>query len=299
MEGARLWDRSRTKEGNVTQIVSADLLNLPKHNLSVEDSSPTAHAERNPLQQEHSLDEVEAISAHLKSSLEDVVVAIFEQVRSAALVAQDPVSDAESQQPLRVRWVEAYFPFTSPSWELEVLWQGDWLEILGCGVVKQSILAHAGVSNKLGWAFGVGLERLAMLLYSIPDIRLFWSKDERFTSQFAADQPTKRFVPFSRYPSCPRDVAFWVGGTNTSAGSNIVANIHENDVMQVVRDVGGDLVEYVKLVDDFRHRKTGRRSFCYNINYRSLERVISREEANGLHRDVCKQLEERLGVELR
>ena len=110
-----------------------------------------SHAERNPLQQSHSAEEVEAIAAHLKRSLEDVVVAIFTAAKGAAAAAAGDTAPAD--EPLKVRWVEAYFPFTSPSWELEVFWQGDWLEVLGSGIVQQSILNNAGVSNKVGWAF--------------------------------------------------------------------------------------------------------------------------------------------------
>lgn len=57
------------------------------------------------------------------------------------------------------------------------------MEVLGCGVTEQEILKRNGVSNNVAWAFGLGLERLAMVLFDIPDIRLFWSNDERFTSQ--------------------------------------------------------------------------------------------------------------------
>lgn len=64
-----------------------------------------------------------------------------------------------------------------------MLCQEKWLEVLGCGVTEQEILKRSGNSNNVAWAFGLGLERLAMVLFDIPDIRLFWTTDERFTSQ--------------------------------------------------------------------------------------------------------------------
>jgi phenylalanyl-tRNA synthetase alpha chain len=203
-------------------------------------------------------------------------------------------------EPLKVRWVEAYFPFTSPSWELEVFWQGDWLEILGCGVVKQELLINSDVPNRVGWAFGLGLERIAMLLFNIPDIRLFWSKDERFLSQFKAGQIT-RFEPFSKHPACYKDVAFWLPSTAASGGSAAggAVPVHENDIMEIVRGIGGDLVEDVRLIDEFTHPKTSRRSMCYRINYRSLERTLTNEETNDLHEGVRQKLVDQLGVELR
>lgn len=69
------------------------------------------------------------------------------------------------------RWVDAYFPFTEPSFELEIFFEGDWLEVLGCGITQQSILDGNGNAGNTAWAFGLGLERLAMVLYDIPDIR--------------------------------------------------------------------------------------------------------------------------------
>lgn len=86
--------------------------------------------------------------------------------------------------PVTMRWVDCYFPFTHPSWELEILFQDEWLEVLGCGVIEQRIVDQAGAVGRVGWAFGLGLERLAMVLFGIPDIRLFWSEDDRFISQF-------------------------------------------------------------------------------------------------------------------
>jgi phenylalanyl-tRNA synthetase alpha chain len=80
-----------------------------------------------------------------------------------------------------------------------------------------------------------------MILYSIPDIRLFWSTDERFLSQFK-DQEITTFQPYSKYPSCFKDVSFW-----TEQG----ATIHENDFCDLVRDVAGDVVEDVKKVGCF------------------------------------------------
>ncbi|KAI9879426.1 MAG: hypothetical protein M1830_008557 [Pleopsidium flavum] len=303
MEGARMWDRKKVPGGDVAKAVWQDLESLPKHDMHVEDPNPTIHPERNPLQAEHhNVEEVEAIAAHLKKSLEGVVVEIFSKARQAAIAAGD--TSVASEEPLRVRWIEAYFPFTSPSWELEVFWQDDWLELLGCGVVKQDLFIDSGVPDQLGWAFGVGLERVAMLLFSIPDIRLFWSQDPRFLSQFSSS-PSKaisRFVPFSKYPTCYKDVAFWLRSSSNSAGGGLRSNsqdFHENDVMEIVRDVGGDLVEDVKLVDDFTHPKTGRKSLCYRINYRSLERTLKNEEANELHELVRSRLVEKMGVELR
>lgn len=327
MEGARTWDRAAAKASgkSLADIIWADVDKIPKHDVVVEDPNPTIHAERNPLQKGHDEDVVEAIAAHLKRSLEDMVITIFNAAASAS-----PAESKDAPEPLKIRWVEAYFPFTSPSWELEVWWQGEWLEVLGSGIVSQPILNNAGVPDRVGWAFGIGLERIAMLLYGIPDIRLFWSKDTRFLSQFSEKGEIKRFVPFSKFPACFKDVSFWLAPAKSAAGgagaasssppssppsspgsstdSTIVPpaapapptpSFHENDVMEIAREVGGDLIEDVRLVDEFSHPKTGRKSLCYRVNYRSLERTLTNEETNALHEKLRGLLIERLGVEMR
>lgn len=298
-----MWDRGKVANGDIVKAVYDDLARLPKHSMKVEDPNPPYHTERNPLQVGyHSGEEAEAIAAHLKRSLELVVAEIFSRARAAVT----PESHDSTTEPLRVRWIEAYFPFTSPSWELEIFWQEDWLEVLGCGVVRQEIFNSANVPTQLGWAFGIGLERIAMLLFEIPDIRLFWSDDKRFLCQFEGLSQDlaglKRFVPFSKYPACYKDVAFWLHSPSSSAGGGSQVNsrdFHENDVMEIVREVGGNKVEDVRMVDEFTHPKTGRKSLCYRINYRSLEATLTNEEANEYHKLVEKALVEKLGVELR
>ena len=64
---------------------------------------------------------------------------------------------------------------------------GKWMEVAGCGIMEQELIHNAGVEGKAGWAFGIGMERLAMMLYKVPDIRCFWSEDPGFKNQFVTD----------------------------------------------------------------------------------------------------------------
>jgi phenylalanyl-tRNA synthetase alpha chain len=106
--------------------------------------------------------------AHLKAVLHQFVEAYFE--RKAEL-----------------RFRPSYFPFTEPSAEVDVLWGADkWLEILGCGMVHPNVLESAGIDAEkyTGYAFGMGVERLAMLRYGVTDLRTFFENDLRFLQQF-------------------------------------------------------------------------------------------------------------------
>lgn len=86
-----------------------------------------------------------------------------------------------------VRFRPSYFPFTEPSAEVDVLDEsGRWLEVLGCGMVHPQVLTNAGIDPEkyTGYAFGMGVERLAMLRYGVHDIRLLFENDLRFLRQF-------------------------------------------------------------------------------------------------------------------
>jgi phenylalanyl-tRNA synthetase alpha chain len=93
---------------------------------------------------------------------------------------------------LDVRLRPSYFPFTEPSAEVDVRWRnpdgspGRWLEVLGCGMVHPNVLTHCGVDSEIytGYAFGLGVERFAMLRYQVNDLRLFFENDLNFLRQF-------------------------------------------------------------------------------------------------------------------
>jgi phenylalanyl-tRNA synthetase alpha chain len=106
--------------------------------------------------------------AHLKAVLHQFIEAFFER-------------DAE------LRFRPSYFPFTEPSAEMDVSWgDGRWIEVLGCGMVHPNVLDAAGVDSEkyTGYAFGMGVERLAMLRYGVTDLRTFFENDLRFLRQF-------------------------------------------------------------------------------------------------------------------
>ena len=87
---------------------------------------------------------------------------------------------------LPVRFRPSYFPFTEPSAEVDVQWQGQWLEVLGCGMIDPNVLQAVGYDPDVytGFAAGLGVERLAMVQHQIDDIRRLYSSDLRFLRQF-------------------------------------------------------------------------------------------------------------------
>ncbi len=87
---------------------------------------------------------------------------------------------------VEVRFRGSYFPFTEPSMEVDVFFRGKWLEVLGCGMVDPNVLTMAGIDPKKysGFAAGFGVERFAMVIHQISDIRNFYNGDKRFLEQF-------------------------------------------------------------------------------------------------------------------
>lgn len=87
---------------------------------------------------------------------------------------------------LPVRFRASYFPFTEPSAEVDVQWQGQWLEVMGCGMVDPNVLKAVGYDPEVytGFAAGLGIERFAMVLHQIDDVRRFYTNDLRFLRQF-------------------------------------------------------------------------------------------------------------------
>ncbi|CCE86494.1 Piso0_004989 [Millerozyma farinosa CBS 7064] len=286
MEGARLWS---SNDKDLEEKIIADINAIPETGLIVEDPFRETPSNVNNPKQEYMTDrQVQLVSVHLKKTVEFMVHRVFEAAKKAAKAAGS--TEAYLNEPLKVRWVEAYFPWTSPSWEIEVWWKGEWLECCGCGVVQQQVLLNSGLgSDKLGWAFGVGLDRIAMILFGIPDIRLFWTLDERFSKQFSSGNITI-FKPYSKFPGIKRDTSFWINETSP---------LHVNEVMETVRNHGGDLVENVSLVDEFTHPKTGKQSQCYRINYQSMDRNLTNDEVNEIHKAVENDLVNYFNVTIR
>ena len=96
------------------------------------------------------------------------------------------------ERDLQVRFRPSYFPFTEPSIEVDIGYQGEdgeqkWLEVLGCGMVHPKVFEHSGIDTEkyTGFAFGMGVERLAMLRYGVKDLRMFFENDLRFLAQFS------------------------------------------------------------------------------------------------------------------
>ncbi len=86
----------------------------------------------------------------------------------------------------KVRFRPSYFPFTEPSAEMDISWKNGWLEILGSGLVDPNVLKNCNIDPEKysGFAFGMGIERIAMIKYGINDLRLFSENDKRFLNQF-------------------------------------------------------------------------------------------------------------------
>merc|ERR1712059_169040 len=121
--------------------------------------------------------------------------------------------------------------------------------------------------------------------------RLFWSKDSGFLNQFQTASPDTKVVyrNISKCPQCINDISFWLPkGSEKDMFS-------ANDFYDLVRDIGGDKVEQVKLFDSFFHPKRGLKSQSYRIVYRDMSRPLTKEEANVIHAEIEKTAVGRLG----
>src|SRR3989344_1334558 len=191
---------------------------------------------------------------------------------------------------LKYRFNPDKFPYTDPSLEMEADVAGKWVEMLGSGVVMPKVLDNLGVDSREwnGWAFGSGLERLAPLRIGLPDIRLLWSKDPRVTRQLKLGNIYKEV---SKYPPITRDISFVVPSAFVP-----------NDYFDLIRDIGGELVEEVSLLDKYENPDKfgpGKLSYTYRIIYRSNERTLTVKEIEPIQDKVVTETKRQFGAEVR
>lgn len=192
---------------------------------------------------------------------------------------------------VKYQFVEETFPFTHPSIEVEVEINGKWVEVVGSGVVKGKVLENLGVdpNEYNGWAFGFGLERLAIISTELPDIRLLWSEDERVKKQLKLGTI---FKEVSKFPPVTRDISFIVEKANYSP----------NDYFDLVRDVVGDMAEEMALIDEYENEAkfgAGKKSYAYRITYRALDRTLTDTEVNEMHKKMEEETKRVFGGEVR
>lgn len=191
---------------------------------------------------------------------------------------------------VKYRFNEDKFPYTDPSLEMEIEVNGRWVEVLGSGVVKGKVLENHGVDSKKwnGWAFGFGLERLAIISMDLPDIRLLWSQDERVKRQLKLGN---KFKEVSKYPPITRDISFVVD-----------KSFIPNNYFDLIRDLGGDLVEQVELLDKYENAEkfgADKLSYTYRITYRSNERTLRSEEVDEIQDKIYSQTASQFKADLR
>lgn len=207
---------------------------------------------------------------------------------------------------IEYRFLEDTFPFTHPSTQIEIKVSGKdkaehikenskedekWLEVVGAGVVHTQVLKNLGIDPEIynGWAFGFGLERLAMVKMNISDIRVFWSEDPRITGQFKDINST--YTDVSKFPMSYRDISFVVD-----------KGVALNNYYEIVRDCAENIIEEVKMTDSYENAEKfgeGKISYTFRITYRSPERTLTNEEVNKIQEKIVAKTVQELGAVVR
>lgn len=191
---------------------------------------------------------------------------------------------------IEYKFIDDNFPYTVQSLEMDIMFNGEWLEVNGAGLVNPIVLKNFGLDPEIynGWAFGFG-DRLAMIKMGIPDIRILWSEDPRITSQFK--DINSQYKEVSKYPSTYRDISFIVD-----------KKMSLNSYYEIIRDCGGNLIEEVKLSDKYDNEEkfgSDRISYTFRIIYRSPERTLTNAEVNEIQEKIIIKTREELGAEIR
>lgn len=191
---------------------------------------------------------------------------------------------------IECKFKEDSFPFTVQSVEMDMMFNGEWMEVNGAGLVHPQVLKNFGLDPEVynGWAFGFG-DRLAMVKMAIPDIRILWSEDPRITSQFK--NIDSKFKEVSRYPGTSRDISFIMD-----------KDINLNGYYEIVRDFADNLVQEVKLIDEYEDPKKfgpGKKSYTFRVVYGSMERTLTNEEVNKIQDAIREKTAKDLKAVLR
>lgn len=217
--------------------------------------------------------------------------------KSKKIITQQDLKDVQVDlaqgifgKEIEYRFLDDEFPYTIESLEMDIMFNGKWLEVNGAGLVNPIVLKNFGLDPEIynGWAFGFG-DRLAMIKMGIPDIRILWSEDSRITSQFK--DINSKFKEVSKYPSTIRDISFIVD-KNTSL----------NNYYEIVREYAGNLIEEVKLLDKYENeKKFGKEkiSYTFRIVYCSPERTLTNDEVNEIQEKIRAKTETELKAVLR
>jgi phenylalanyl-tRNA synthetase alpha chain len=204
------------------------------------------------------------------------------------------------------RFNSDYFPFTNPSYEVEVFYNGKWLEILGCGIFHKEITKNMDHDYI---AFGLGIDRLAMIFFEIPDIRLFWSDSEKFLTQFKYLDKNitlyNKFIPFSNIDSISKDISFWLPSESvvTSSNDNSFIWTNINSFYELARDIFSDDIEAVELIDKFYYQKKNKYSHTFRLKFSPTAEISDpgkfTEMTNNKMKEFAKMVCEKLNVENR
>jgi len=191
---------------------------------------------------------------------------------------------------IEYKFLEDTFPYTVESLEMDIMFNNNWMEVNGAGLVNPVVMEKFGIDPEKynGWAFGFG-ERLAMIKMGIPDIRIIWSNDPRITSQFK--DINSKFTEVSKFPATVRDISFIIN-----------KDINLNNYYEIVRDYANDLIEEVKLLDEYENEEkfgADKKSYTFRIVYRSAERTLTNEEINKIQEEIRKKTEQELSAVLR
>jgi phenylalanyl-tRNA synthetase alpha chain len=217
--------------------------------------------------------------------------------KSKKIITQDDLKEVQADlakgifgPDIKYKFIEDKFPYTVESLEMDIMFNGEWLEVNGAGLVNPVVLKNFGLDPEVynGWAFGFG-ERLAMIKMGIPDIRIIWSEDPRITGQFK--DINSKYKEVSKYPEISRDISFIID-----------KSINLNNYYEIVRDFAENLIEEVKLIDNYEDEKkfgADKMSYTFRIVYRSPERTLKNEEVNEIQEKIREKTKQELGAALR
>ncbi|MFH1780477.1 MAG: hypothetical protein ABH841_00485 [Candidatus Nealsonbacteria bacterium] len=217
--------------------------------------------------------------------------------KSQKIITQEDLKNAQVDlakgifgQDIEYKFIDDSFPYTIQSLEMDIKFNGEWMEVNGAGLVNPVVLKNFGLDPEIynGWAFGFG-DRLAMIKMGIPDIRILWSDDPRITSQFK--DINSKYKEVSKYPEISRDISFIID-----------KNINLNNYYEIVRDFAENLIEEVKLIDSYEDEKKfgkDKKSYTLRIVYRSPEKTLNNEEINKIQEEIRKKTKQDLSAILR